>query len=79
MPPLHCTSCGEITNTSTSNYISNTEIDGTTPKKVGVVTSCYAAFVNEQWVRGCSYEHATPRKKKLVDSLLNSGDENEKN
>jgi hypothetical protein len=70
MPPLRCTSCGEITNTIVSNYISNTEVDGITPKKSGIVTNCYAAFVNGKWVKGCSYEHATPRKKKLVDSLI---------
>jgi hypothetical protein len=70
MPIAKCTNCGQITNSAVSNYILDTEIDGKTSKECGVVTSCYAAFVDEKWVKGCGYNYISPIIKVLVDLFL---------
>lgn len=70
MPIATCTNCGRITNSATSNYVHDTEIDGKTPKELFIVTKCYAAFVDGLWVRGCGYDEVGLMTHKLLENLL---------
>lgn len=70
MPIAICTNCGRTTNSSTSNYWLDTEVDGKTPKEMWVATRCYLAFVDELWVRGCGYDGICLMQKKLLEHLL---------
>lgn len=74
MPVATCTNCGRITNSSTSNYWSHTEIDGETPKDSFVATQCYAAFVNNKWIKGCVYNDIGPMRKMMLTKLLRNGE-----
>ena len=65
-----CVNCGRTTNSATSNYFSNTEMDGKTKKEICIVTRCYAAFVNGKWVKGCAYDDIDPMRKSMVDHLI---------
>lgn len=70
MSIIKCTNCGRTTNSITSNYCSQTEIDGETPKEIGVATQCYAAFVMGLWVKGCVYNDIGPMRKMILAELL---------
>ncbi len=70
MSITYCTSCGRLTNSATSNYILDTEMDGKTSKECGVVTSCYAAFVDGKWVKGCVYNILDVNTKNLMNRLI---------
>lgn len=74
IPVTTCTNCGLITNSATSNYWSDTEIDGKTTKEMLVATQCYAAFVMGRWVKGCVYNDIGPMKQMMVDKLLQNED-----
>lgn len=74
MPVATCTNCGRITNSATSNYWLDTEIDGKTPKEMWIATQCYAAFVQGKWVEGCVYNAIDPMKKKILAKLLRNED-----
>ena len=49
MPAINCESCGRKTNSTTSDYWQNH------PHKA---TTCYAAFVDGRWVKGCGFDAA---------------------
>lgn len=70
MPVATCTNCGRMTNSATSNYCSDTEMDGKTPKEIGVVTGCYAAFVGDKWIKGCVYNDIEPMQKMILAKML---------
>lgn len=74
MPVATCTNCGRITNSATSNYCSDVEVDGKTPKEMFVATQCYAAFVHGKWVRGCVYNDIGPMRKMMLEKLLRNED-----
>ncbi len=75
MPNAKCTGCDRLTNSATSNYISDTEFDHRTPKDVGVVTECYAAFVDGKWVKGCAYKYIYLQSTKVsIDKLIGKQD-----
>jgi len=74
MPIAYCTTCGRLTNSATSNYFLDTEIDGKTPKEWGVITQCYIAFVRGKWVEGCVYKDISPIQKKLFAGMLENRD-----
>ena len=73
MPVAKCINCGRTTNSATSNYWSDTEIDGKTTKEMFVATQCYAAFVNGKWIKGCVYNDIGQMKKKMLAKLLRNG------
>jgi hypothetical protein len=58
---ITCKKCGQKTNTTVSDWIG--EKDGNAKK-------CYAAFVSDKWVKGCSYDTADPFTKDYVNKLL---------
>lgn len=70
MPIATCTGCGRKTNSATSNYCADTEMDGKTPKEIFVTTQCYVAFVDGKWVEGCVYNKIEPWQKLLYEKLL---------
>lgn len=72
MPSAECTNCGKVTNSATSDYWSPDK------KEIGVVTKCYAAFVDGKWVKGCCYERLEPHKKATMDKLIKGDNSNEK-
>lgn len=72
MPVTMCKTCGRLTNSAVSNYWARTEQDGGTEKVCGESTACYAAFVDDHWVKGCSYDTISPFKQKMVDTLIYS-------
>ena len=74
MPVATCTNCGRITNSATSNYLLDTEINGKTHKEVGVATQCYVAFVDGKCVKGCVYKYISPMHKKMFTKLLENKD-----
>lgn len=67
---MKCNGCGRTTNSATSNYALDTEIDGKTPKECGVATQCYAAFVDGKWVKGCSYGCLDPAARSVINHLF---------
>lgn len=60
MPSGKCNGCGEITNSATSNWWDTG----------GKPTECYAAFIDDKWVKGCAFDRADPLVKKIVSSLF---------
>jgi len=74
MPRTTCTGCGRVTNSATSNYCSNKEVDSETPKEMFVATQCYAAFVMGRWVKGCVYNDIGPMRKMMLAELLRNGE-----
>ncbi len=70
MPIAICTNCGQVTNSATSNYWLDTEIDGKTQKEICVATKCYLSFVEGRWVKGCVYNDIGPMKKAMFAHLL---------
>ena len=64
MPSGICTGCGCTTNSAVSNWWEEK------PEGIGVPTKCYAAFVDEAWVRGCDYDNGDEFVKSFVDNLL---------
>lgn len=74
MPITKCINCGHITNSATSNYWLDTEMDGKTPKETGVATKCYVSLVDDKWVEGCVYNDIGPIQRKLFDRLLEKRD-----
>jgi len=62
--------CNKTTNSVTSNYWLDVDVDGKTPKDIEVATVCYAAFVHGRWVKGCYYSDLDPTMKVVVDRLL---------
>jgi len=47
MPMGPCGGCGKITNSTTSNWWLTNDLKP---------TECYAAYVDNKWVKGCAYE-----------------------
>lgn len=68
MPSGKCRGCGKITNSACSNWWF-CEGEG--------ADECYAAFVDDKWVKGCKYENAQPPMKMFTDHMLK--EEKEKN
>ncbi|MCK9544494.1 MAG: hypothetical protein M0R03_20945 [Novosphingobium sp.] len=48
MPSGICKGCGRVTNSTTSNWWFTTTKDH--------ATECYAAYVDDKWVKGCAYD-----------------------
>jgi hypothetical protein len=55
-----------MTNTALSNWIDNIGKGRT----AGSAVECYAAWVNNRWVRGCRYSTADDYVKRVVDEIL---------
>lgn len=74
MSTATCTNCGRVINSSsvTSNYWTNT--NGGIQKEIGVVTLCYAAFVDGKWIKGCGYKSVSDRRKAQLQKLLKNGE-----
>lgn len=70
MPITQCLQCGRTTNSETSNYWLDIELDGVTQKEIGVATHCYAAFVAGLWLKGCLYNETSQENRDLVANLL---------
>lgn len=60
-----CSNCKRPTNTFLSDYSTCTKT-----KKAGIITECYAAFVDEKWVKGCGYDKSPKRKRRIIDRIL---------
>jgi hypothetical protein len=61
MSTIACVGCGRMTNTAVSNHIYN---------KQGKADSCYAAFVNGEWVKGCGFNEASDFDKSFALKLI---------
>lgn len=61
MPILVCRECGRLTNTAVSDHIDS---------KDGKADSCYAAFVDGEWVEGCNYKNTPYCTKITIDRKL---------
>jgi len=72
MPVTKCEYCGRMSNSAVSNYWHETEMDGKTSKAIGIITRCFAAFVDEKWVQGCAYNDIDVDTKILIDKFLGS-------
>lgn len=63
MSVVTCKNCGRVTNTAVSDHLDE--------KDTGVATKCYAAWEDNNWVKGCSFEEADDFVKKyIVDRLF---------
>lgn len=71
MPIAICQNCNRVTNSMTSDFWNRVASDNVTPKEPRIATECYAAFVDNKWVKGCAYDTVKdmPRKK-MIDNLL---------
>lgn len=69
MPSGECQGCKRVTNSAVSNWWDDFDRAGK-PKELGVPTECYAAYVDDAWVKGCAYDRADFLTKMSVNGLL---------
>jgi len=60
MPSGVCSGCGRITNSAVSNWWDTS----------GKPTECYAAFVDNKWVKGCGYQSADDLTRHIVGKII---------
>ena len=62
MSVIVCANCGRTTNTAVCDWIENTD---------GKADTCYAAWVDGKWVKGCGYDKIVMLSDRAyVDGLL---------
>lgn len=63
MPAIKCANCGQLTNSTLSEFWDHAS-------RNGMASKCYARLVNGRWVKGCAYSECNGFQRDFVDNVI---------